>query len=153
MQCSSFSQAFSSTTANVNDDGKTNSKEKHKDEHNIVDSKPPVLQQKIDKKSSSDASSSLILLQQQPHVLHISTRQRGSPVLRYLRNVPFAYVSDLKPDYLFNAHRCALFLSIKYHNLYPTYIHRRIAMIQKDYDLRVLLCLEDVEDNAKPILV
>ena len=72
-------------------------------------------------------------------------------MLRFIRNVPFAY-TKIAPDYILGPNRCALFLSFKYHNLHPNYIHRRIAEIKSDYDLRVLLCLVDVDDNASIIL-
>ncbi len=88
----------------------------------------------------------------QPHVLHVSTKQRGNGILRFIRNVPFAY-AKIKPDYILGPNRCALFLSFRYHNLHPNYIHRRIAEIKSDFDLRVLLCLVDVDDNAAIILV
>lgn len=87
----------------------------------------------------------------QPHVLHVSTRQRGNGLLRYIRNVPFAY-AKIVPDYIMGTNRCALFLSIRYHNLHPQYIHRRIAELRSDFDLRILLCLVDVEDNAPTLL-
>jgi Binding domain of DNA repair protein Ercc1 (rad10/Swi10). len=35
----------------------------------------------------------------QPHVLYVSTRQRGNGILRYIRNVPFSY-ANIVPDYL-----------------------------------------------------
>ena len=50
----------------------------------------------------------------QPHVLHVSTRQRGNGLLNHIRNVPFAY-SQMVPDYIMGANRCALFLSMQYH--------------------------------------
>lgn len=87
----------------------------------------------------------------QPHVLHVSTKQRGNAVLNYIRNVPFAY-SKMVPDYIFSPNRCALFLSCKYHNLHPNYIHRRISELRTDFDLRVLLLLVDVDDNAATLL-
>ena len=87
----------------------------------------------------------------QPHVLHVSTKQRGNAVLNYIRNVPFSY-STMVPDYIFSPNRCALFLSCKYHNLHPKYIHRRISELRTDFDLRVLLCLVDIEDNASTLL-
>ena len=87
----------------------------------------------------------------QPHVLHVSTKQRGNAVLNHIRNVPFSY-STMVPDYIFSPNRCALFLSCKYHNLHPKYIHRRISELRTDFDLRVLLCLVDIEDNASTLL-
>lgn len=87
----------------------------------------------------------------QPHVLYVSTKQRGNGILKHIRNVPMAF-SNMVPDYIMNTSRCALFLSCKYHNLYPNYIHRRIAEIKTDFVLRVLLVLVDVEDNASTLL-
>jgi len=48
------------------------------------------------------------------HVLHVSLKQRGNPVLKFIRNVPFEF-SDIVPDYILGVNRCALFLSLKYH--------------------------------------
>lgn len=87
----------------------------------------------------------------QPHVLYASTRQRGNDVLKYIRNVPVAY-SKMVPDYIMSTTTCALFLSIKYHQLYPEYIFRRIGELGKDFRLRILLVLVDVEDNATVLL-
>lgn len=87
----------------------------------------------------------------QPHVLLVSTKQRGNGLLRFIRNVPYAY-SKIIPDYILGSNRCALFLSFRYHKLHPNYIHRRIAELKNDFDLRVLLCLVDVEDNASILL-
>jgi len=104
------------------------------------------------KSSTSTSLTPAELTSMQPHVLHVSTKQRGNGVLRFIRNVPFAY-TKIAPDYILGPNRCALFLSfVKYHNLHPNYIHRRIAEIKSDYDLRVLLCLVDVDDNASVIL-
>lgn len=85
------------------------------------------------------------------HMLHISTRQRGNPILAHIRNVPHQF-STMVPDYIFGPTRCALFLSLRYHNLHPEYIHRRIAELKKDFTLRVLLCFVDIEDNASALL-
>lgn len=56
------------------------------------------------------------------------------------------------PDYIMSPTRCALFLSLRYHNLHPNYIHRRIAELRSDFEYRMLLCHVDLEDNATPIL-
>jgi len=87
----------------------------------------------------------------QPHVLYVSTRQKGNAILELIRNVPIAY-SPMVPDYILGPTSCALFLSIKYHKLYPNYIHKRIAELGKDFRLRVLLVLVDVDDNANTLL-
>lgn len=87
----------------------------------------------------------------QPHILHISTRQRGNPIIEHIRNVPYKF-SELVPDYIMAATRCALFLSLRYHNLHPNYIHRRVAELKSDFEYRMLLCLVDIEDSAASIL-
>lgn len=92
-------------------------------------------------------------VQQQPHVLHVSLRQRGNPILKYIRNVPYAFADSIVPDYILGLNRCALFLSLRYHNLHPEYIYRRIRELQSDYTLRVLLVLVDVEENYRPALL
>lgn len=90
--------------------------------------------------------------QLQPHVLLISMKQRGNPIIPFICNVPYAY-TEITPDFILGSNRCALFLSLKYHNLYPNYIHRRIAELKSDYDLRILLCLVDLDDNASLLLL
>ena len=87
------------------------------------------------------------VLTNQPHVLYVSHKQKGNAVLTYIRNVPMAY-SRMTPDFILSANRCALFLSCKYHALYPNYIHSRIAALGRDFELRVLLVLVDVQDTA-----
>jgi len=88
----------------------------------------------------------------QVHVLHVSKRQQGNPVLRHIRNVPIQ-ISKIIPDYIMGPNRCAFFLSLRYHSLHPDYIHRRIAEVGHDFQLRVLLVRVDVDDNAEAILV
>jgi len=87
----------------------------------------------------------------QPHVLYVSTKQRGNGVLQHIRNVPYAF-TKMVPDFIMNTTRCALFLSVKYHQLYPNYIHRRLGELKTDFSLRVLLVLVDVEDNTAALL-
>lgn len=41
---------------------------------------------------------------------------------------------------------CALFLSLRYHNLNPDYIHERLKLLGKMYELRVLLVQVDIAD-------
>jgi len=87
----------------------------------------------------------------QPHMLHVSTRQRGNPILAHIRNVPFIY-STMVPDYIFATTRCGLYLSLRYHNLHPNYVHRRIAELKSDFEYRLLLCHVDIDDNTSPLL-
>ena len=87
----------------------------------------------------------------QDNILHISTRQRGNPIISHIRNVPFQY-STMVPDYILAPTRCALYLSIRYHNLHPQYIHRRIAELKSDFTFRMLLCYVDIQDVDNAVL-
>lgn len=87
----------------------------------------------------------------QPHVLSVSSKQRGNGVLNYIRNVPYKH-ENIVPDYIMSTTSCALFLSCKYHALHPQYIHRRIAELKTDFKLRIMLVLVDVEDNMASLL-
>uniref|UniRef100_A0A8C5PR32 ERCC1-like central domain-containing protein n=1 Tax=Leptobrachium leishanense TaxID=445787 RepID=A0A8C5PR32_9ANUR len=75
----------------------------------------------------------------------VSTRQRGNPVLKHIRNVPWEF-GEIIPDYVLGETSCALFLSLRYHNLNPEYIHSRLRSIGQCFALRVLLVQVDVKD-------
>lgn len=70
--------------------------------------------------------------------LLVNPKQRGNPILRSITNVPWEY-EDIIPDYQMGATSCALFLSLRYHNLNPDYIHERLKLLGKSFELRVLL--------------
>ncbi|XP_018428700.1 PREDICTED: DNA excision repair protein ERCC-1 [Nanorana parkeri] len=75
----------------------------------------------------------------------VSTRQRGNPLLKHVRNIPWEF-GDIVPDYILGDTCCALFLSLRYHNLNPEYIHSRLKTLGQAYALRVLLVQVDVKD-------
>lgn len=85
------------------------------------------------------------------HLL-VHQRQRGNTVLTQIRNVPIQEENQMVPDYIMGTTRCALFLSCRYHALYPQYIHRRIAELGNDFTLRVLLVLVDDPDPCNTLL-
>lgn len=62
--------------------------------------------------------------------------------------MPWEY-ADIVPDYQMGAQTCALFLSLRYHNLNPDYIHARLKLLKDMYRLRVLLvqvsCIEKIK--------
>lgn len=64
--------------------------------------------------------------------------QKGNPLLKFITNVSWEY-SDIVPDYVMGKTTCALFLSIRYHQLNPDYIHERLKLLGNAYNLRVLL--------------
>ncbi|KAB1273858.1 DNA excision repair protein ERCC-1 [Camelus dromedarius] len=80
----------------------------------------------------------------------VSPRQRGNPVLRFVRNVPWEF-GDVLPDYVLGQSTCALFLSLRYHNLHPDYIHQRLQSLGKSFALRVLLVQVDVKDPQQAL--
>lgn len=75
----------------------------------------------------------------------VNPKQRGNPILKFVRNVPWEY-GEIVPDYEMGANNCALFLSLRYHNLNPNYIHERLKQLGHQYELRVLLVLVDVKE-------
>ncbi|KAJ7304381.1 hypothetical protein JRQ81_011935 [Phrynocephalus forsythii] len=80
----------------------------------------------------------------------VSPRQRGNPILKFVRNVPWEF-GEIVPDYVLGQSTCALFLSLRYHNLNPNYIHERLRNLGKSYLLRVLLLQVDVKDPQKSL--
>lgn len=75
----------------------------------------------------------------------VSLRQRGNPILKFVRNVPWEF-GEIVPDYQLSSTSCALYLSLRYHNLKPNYIHERLRQLANSYVLRVLLVQVDVKD-------
>lgn len=75
----------------------------------------------------------------------VSPRQRGNPILKFVRSVPWEF-GDIVPDYVLGQMTCALFLSLRYHNLNPNYIHDRLKQLGQTFTLRVLLVQVDVKD-------
>uniref|UniRef100_A0A8D0FN59 DNA excision repair protein ERCC-1 n=1 Tax=Strix occidentalis caurina TaxID=311401 RepID=A0A8D0FN59_STROC len=73
------------------------------------------------------------------------TPQRGNPVLKFVRNVPWEF-GDVVPDYVLGQSTCALFLSLRYHHLNPGYIHDRLRHLGRSYGLQLLLLQVDVKD-------
>ncbi|XP_023647821.2 DNA excision repair protein ERCC-1 [Paramormyrops kingsleyae] len=75
----------------------------------------------------------------------VSPRQRGNPILKFVRSVPWEF-GEVAPDYVLGPTTCALFLSLRYHNLHPNYIHDRLKNLGQTFTLRVLLLQVDVKD-------
>lgn len=84
------------------------------------------------------------------HGLLVNQKQKGNPLLKAIVNVPWEF-EDIIPDYQMGTNVCALFLSLKYHNLNPDYIHERLKLLGKKYELRVLLVLIDIDDPHQPL--
>lgn len=76
----------------------------------------------------------------------VNSRQRGNPILKHVQNVPWEY-GDIIPDYQIGERHCVLFLSLRYHNLNPEYIHERLKLLGNRYDLRVILVQVDNKNS------
>uniref|UniRef100_A0A336M8L9 DNA excision repair protein ERCC-1 n=1 Tax=Culicoides sonorensis TaxID=179676 RepID=A0A336M8L9_CULSO len=75
----------------------------------------------------------------------VNPKQRGNPIIKSITTVPWEW-DDIVPDYVVGATTCILYLSLKYHNLNPDYIHQRLKSLGKIYELRVLLVQVDIKD-------
>ncbi|XP_059818044.1 DNA excision repair protein ERCC-1 [Hypanus sabinus] len=75
----------------------------------------------------------------------VSPRQRGNPVLKFIRNVPWEF-GEVNADYVLGPCTCALYLSVRYHCLKPDYIHHRLRLLGKDFTLRLLLVHVDTKN-------
>ncbi|KAF4533103.1 hypothetical protein B566_EDAN003823 [Ephemera danica] len=76
----------------------------------------------------------------------VNQRQRGNPLLQHIRRAAWQYEESILADYVPSATTGILFLSLRYHSLNPDYIHDRLKLIAKQYDLRVLLVQVDCPD-------
>ncbi|CAO1622759.1 unnamed protein product [Sympodiomycopsis kandeliae] len=74
----------------------------------------------------------------------VSNTQRGNPVLQNIKNVGWEY-SSIPCDYQMGVSTCALFLSLRYHQIHPEYIDSRINKISGMFNLRILLLLVENE--------
>ncbi|RWS29801.1 DNA excision repair protein ERCC-1-like protein [Leptotrombidium deliense] len=116
--------------------------------HKEISSSAAVTDDCLNAASSSTAEKRKI--PQKSNCIFVKNKQRGNLLLKSLKNVNWEY-SDIEPDYLMTPQTCALFLSLKYHNLYPNYIYERLKSLQKNYKLRILLLLVDVSDPNVPL--
>jgi len=78
--------------------------------------------------------------------IHVSPRQRGNPLLKSIRKVPWEFVEGLVPDYTLGTSCIALYLSVRYHSLQPNYIHERLKVLGMGHRLRILLVQVDVKE-------
>ena len=68
--------------------------------------------------------------------IHVSTRQKGNPLLKSLRKVPWEFVEGLQPDYVLGTSCVALYLSVRYHTLQPDYIHERLKELFRYHKIK-----------------
>jgi DNA excision repair protein ERCC-1 len=79
------------------------------------------------------------------HIL-VSPTQRGNPVLRCIRDIPWRFADFGFADFLLGSYTCAFFLSMRFHLLRPKYIYDRVRSLgRRVFRLRILLVLLDNE--------
>lgn len=57
--------------------------------------------------------------------LLINRRQENNPVLKYVRNVPYEWSGEIRPDFLCGPKCGVLYLTLKWHKLHPAYLETR----------------------------
>lgn len=75
----------------------------------------------------------------------VNPKQRGNPILKSITNVPWEFDDSIIPDYVVGTTAGILFLSLRYHQLNPDYIHNRLKELGKRFELRVLLVQVDTK--------
>lgn len=75
----------------------------------------------------------------------VNPKQRGNPVLKSITNIPWEFDESIIPDYVVGNTAGILFLSLRYHQLNPDYIHNRLKLLGKRFELRVLLVQVDTK--------
>lgn len=105
----------------------------------------PVLPPKIAKIEEPVTKSESFKKSFSSNVVLVSKKQRGNPILKFVKNVILEY-DDIVPDYVFSPKVCAMYLSLRYHQLHPDYIHERLKLLKNAYQLRVLLVMVDIQD-------
>lgn len=86
------------------------------------------------------------------NAIRYSPRQLGNPLLKLVRDVPLEQgEKSMKPDFLISEKCGVLFLSMKYNSLHPEYIYKRLETLGKNYELRVLLVVTDVENPTNAL--
>ena len=85
--------------------------------------------------------------------LLVHSRQRGNPLLKHLRQVKWEYSDHILggADYSMSRSSCALFLSLRYHQLNPNYIYDRLKSNKFPYQLKILLVQCDTTDPAQSL--
>jgi len=83
--------------------------------------------------------------------IHVNNKQKGNKVLKYIRNLGIQFVDDIEADFVCGSQVGVLWLSLKYHNLHPNYLHKRLEKLGPMYNLRILLLHVDNDDSDQAI--
>ncbi|KAI9483010.1 MAG: DNA excision repair protein ERCC-1-like protein [Benjaminiella poitrasii] len=106
-------------------------------------------------KSSSAQSTITIATQSNTNATHrratgntilVNPTQQKNPLLKHVHNVAWELSNVIKIDYVVGQTTGVVYLSLRYHRLYPTYIYDRITALKSLYVCRILLVYVDVEN-------
>ena len=70
--------------------------------------------------------------------IQVHERQRKNPIIdrNMIRNVEWEFSDEITPDFMLGPTTCALFLSLRFHLLKPSYIKQRIQELRGDFRSR-----------------
>ena len=108
-------------------------------------------QQEITKPSTNVRPTVEIERPKYSNSIQVHPNQRGNPILKAISNIPWEFNSQIIPDYVVGKTACVLFLSVRYHNLKPDYIHDRLKQLGKNFELRVLLVHVDMKESQNAL--
>lgn len=74
----------------------------------------------------------------------VHKRQEKNAILRHLRNVPYEITPGLLADFVLGPKACAVFISLRYHLLYPHYLIQRIKVRRSCPRTRGIACISHV---------
>lgn len=111
---------------------------------------PVATQSSSNAKNSAASSSSAVnglptVNVAKTNTILVHPKQRGNPILKSVQNVPWEFDDSIIPDYVVGATAGILYLSLRYHQLNPDYIHNRLKLLGKRFELRVLLVQVDTK--------
>ncbi|KAI8643628.1 restriction endonuclease type II-like protein [Parasitella parasitica] len=75
----------------------------------------------------------------------VNPTQEKNPILKHVHNVPWEPSGSIKVDYVVGQTTGVIYLSLRYHRLYPTYIYDRLNATKSLYVNRILLVYIDVD--------
>ncbi|GAN07378.1 DNA excision repair protein ERCC-1-like isoform X1 [Mucor ambiguus] len=75
----------------------------------------------------------------------VNPTQQKNPILKHVHNVPWEPSEVIKMDYVVGQTTGVIYLSLRYHRLYPTYIYDRLNDVKNLYVSRILLVYVDVD--------
>ncbi|KAL9556183.1 hypothetical protein MBANPS3_001977 [Mucor bainieri] len=75
----------------------------------------------------------------------VNPTQQKNPILKHVHNVPWEPSEAIKMDYVVGQTTGVIYLSLRYHRLYPTYIYDRLNDVKNLYVNRILLVYVDVD--------